>query len=180
MIPAKDLTHILYAFANIKEDTGGNNNSTSMPNSLIHMFPEVFLSDLWADQDIHYPGDSWNDVGTNLYGNFKQIYLLKKQNRHLKLMLSIGGWTYSRAFHPVVINPTLRETFVKSSIALLENYGLDGLDIDYEYPSNDAQARGYVHLLRELRQGLDRHASERGVNYTYPLTVSLVDIFCSV
>ncbi|KAF8481488.1 glycoside hydrolase superfamily [Gautieria morchelliformis] len=154
MIPAENLTHILYAFANIKE-TG-----------------EVFLSDLWADQDIHYPGDSWNDVGTNLYGNFKQIYLMKKKNRHLKLMLSIGGWTYSPAFHPVVINPALRATFVKSSVALLENYGLDGLDIDYEYPSNDSQARGYVDLLRELRHALDQHAHRMGTNYTYPLTIA--------
>ena len=138
--------------------------------------PEVFLSDLWADQDIHYPGDSWNDAGTNLYGNFKQLYLLKKQNRQLKLMLSIGGWTYSPSFHPVVVNPALRAKFVESSITLLEDYGLDGLDVDYEYPSNDAQARGYVDLLRELRQGLDRHARDNDGKYTYPLTVSCPNI----
>ncbi|KIJ49433.1 glycoside hydrolase family 18 protein [Sphaerobolus stellatus SS14] len=155
LIPVDDLTHILYAFANIRPDTG-----------------EVFLSDLWADQDIHYSGDSWNDVGTNLYGNFKQIYLLKKKHRHLKLMLSIGGWTYSPSFHPVVINPALRQKFVESSIALLEDYGIDGLDIDYEYPNNDAQAQGYVDLLKELRQGLDKHAEKMGSNFTYPLTIA--------
>jgi chitinase len=87
---------------------------------------EVVLSDIWADQDIHYPGDSWNDQGKNLYGNFKALYNLKKQNRHLKVLLSIGGWTYSPSFHPVVVNPSLRAKFVQSSIQLLEDYGIDG------------------------------------------------------
>ncbi|EKM80957.1 hypothetical protein AGABI1DRAFT_112662 [Agaricus bisporus var. burnettii JB137-S8] len=154
-IPANDLTHILYAFANIKADTG-----------------EVFLSDLWADQDIHYPGDSWNDPGVNLYGNFKAIYQLKKQYRHLKVLLSIGGWTYSPSIHPVVVNPTLRAKFVESSVRLLEDYGLDGLDVDYEYPSNDAQARGYVDLLRELRIALDNHAKAKGADYRFLLTIA--------
>ncbi|KAL0955901.1 hypothetical protein HGRIS_002097 [Hohenbuehelia grisea] len=154
-IPAEDLTHILYAFANLKADTG-----------------EVFLSDLWADQDIHYPGDSWNDQGTNLYGNFKAIYNLKKKHRHLKVLLSIGGWTYSPTFHPIVVTPAHRAKFVESSIKLLEDYGLDGLDIDYEYPSNDEQARGYVELLRELRHGLDMHAQAKGANYKFPLTIA--------
>ncbi|KAJ6499902.1 glycoside hydrolase [Mycena vitilis] len=150
-----DLTHILYAFANIKPDTG-----------------EVFLSDDWADKDIHYPGDSWNDSGDNLYGNFKALYNLKKQQRNLKTLLSIGGWTYSPQFHPVVVSPALRAKFVQSSIKLLEDFGLDGLDVDYEYPTNNAQAAGYTELLKELRNGLDEHARLKGANYKFLLTIA--------
>lgn len=58
-----------------------------------------------------------------------------------------------------------------SSIKILEDYGFDGLDIDYEYPNNYEQARGYTDLLRELREGLDAHARQQGVDYKYPLTV---------
>ena len=134
---------------------------------------------MWADKDIHYPGDSWNDSGNNLYGNFKAIYNLKKQNRHLKVLLSIGGWTYSPTFHPIVVSPALRAKFVESSIKLLEDYGLDGLDIDYEYPSNDEQARGYVELLRELRAGLDNHARRKGANYRFLLTVIAIHCLSS-
>jgi len=155
LIPVNDLTHILYAFANVKADSG-----------------EVFLSDLWADQDIHYPGDSWNDVGTNLYGNFKAIYNLKKQNRHLKVLLSIGGWTYSPSFHPVVVNPTFRARFVQSSVKILEDYGLDGLDVDYEYPGNDEQARGYVELLKEMRIELDKRSQKNGNGCKFLLSIA--------
>ncbi|KAJ3757935.1 glycoside hydrolase family 18 protein [Lentinula raphanica] len=156
-IPVQDLTHILYAFANINPSSG-----------------EVTLSDLWADQDIHYPGDSWNDPGggPNLYGNLKAIYLLKKANRHLKVLLSIGGWTYSPSFHPVVLSPALRARFVESAVGLLEDYGLDGLDVDYEYPQDEAQARGYVELLRELREALDRHAMGKGAGCRFLLTIA--------
>ncbi len=131
----------------------------------------MILSDTWADQEIHYPGDSWSDTGKNLYGNFKAIYNLKKQNRHLKVILSIGGWTYSPSFHPVVVNPQLRSKFVASAIRLVEDNGLDGLDIDYEYPQNEHQARGYVDLLRELRHALDDYARRKGANYMFLLTV---------
>jgi chitinase len=74
----------------------------------------------------------------------------------------------------VVVDPALRANFVTSAIKILEDYGFDGLDIDYEYPGNYEQARGYVDLLRELRQGLDAHAHQQGVNYKYPLTVRSV------
>ncbi|SJK97268.1 related to class V chitinase ChiB1 [Armillaria ostoyae] len=155
-IPTSDLTHLLYAFANISPDTG-----------------TVSLSDQWADEQIHYEGDSWNDpdANKNLYGNFKALHLIKKANRHLKLLLSIGGWTYSPSMHPVVVDPAKRAQFVRSSLQLLEDYGLDGLDVDYEYPQNDAQASGYVHLLRELRAALDAHAQGRG-GYRFLLSIA--------
>ena len=145
--------HINYAFANLRPGTG-----------------EVFLSDEWADIQIRY-GEPWDQPGHNLYGNFLQIFRLKKANRNLKVLLSIGGWTYSSSFHPVVISPTLRQKFVESSIKIMEDVGLDGLDIDYEYPETDAQAKGYVDLLNELRAGLDEHAAKKGADYRFLLTV---------
>ncbi|KAF8316363.1 glycoside hydrolase [Clavulina sp. PMI_390] len=155
LIPVHNLTHILYAFANVRADSG-----------------EVFLSDVWADKDIHYAGDSWDEPQTNLFGNFKQLNLMKKEHRHLKLLLSIGGWTYSPSFHPVVVNPQLRAQFVSTSVKLVEDYGLDGLDIDYEYPQNNEQAWGYVELLRELRHGLDQLQAKIGGNGRFSLTIA--------
>ncbi|GAA6060066.1 hypothetical protein JCM10212_003027 [Sporobolomyces blumeae] len=148
-IPVGNLTHLLYCFANLKEDG------------------EVHLTDSWSDQEIHYANDSWNDpdVSTNLYGNLKQLYLLKKRNRNLKVLLSIGGWTYSEhgKFARGVDDDHKRAKFVESAVRIVEDYGLDGLDIDWEYPENPKQAQDYVLLLRDLRQGLDRLAASKGL-----------------
>jgi len=57
---------------------------------------------------------------------------------------------------------------------MLEDYGLDGLDVDYEYPQNDEQAWGYVNLLQELRQALDEHARNKQAQYRFLLTVRYI------
>jgi chitinase len=142
-IPATKLTHLLYAFADNTPD--GN----------------ITLSDSYADTDIHFPGDSWSDTGNNVYGAFKQLGLLKQKNRNLKVMLSIGGWTYTntnKALDPVGASDAARKTFAASCVNMIKNYGFDGIDVDWEYPKDTEQGTQFLALLTEIRQALNNYA----------------------
>ncbi|KAI0366010.1 hypothetical protein BV20DRAFT_1056022 [Pilatotrama ljubarskyi] len=156
-IDPTDLTHILYSFADVSPDTG-----------------VITLTDSWADEQKHYPGDSWNDSGNNLYGCLKQLYLLKLQNRNLKVLLSVGGWTYSQYGHfNFVTDAAKRTAFVNSAVSMIENYGFDGIDIDFEYPSSDALATGFASLLTSLRLALDNLQTQKGDSTPYEITAAV-------
>jgi len=130
------------------------------------------LSDAWADTEKHFAGDSWGETGTNLYGCFKQLYLLKKANRHLKVLLSIGGSSYSANFSAPASTNSSRSTFASSAVSLVTNLGLDGIDIDWEFPQNDTEATNMVLLLQSIREALDTYENSLSTPYHFQLTVA--------
>lgn len=61
-----------------------------------------------------------------------------------KVKLSVGGWGGSRFFSPAVNNSSSRQTFVKNIALVYDQFHLDGIDIDWEYPAQRGDPRNYV------------------------------------
>jgi chitinase len=102
--------------------------------------------------------------------NFRYLAGLRKKDPDLKVLISIGGWTWSKNFSDAVLSDTSRRAFAASAVAIIRQYKLDGIDIDWEYPGlngdgtiyRDVDKQNYTLLFQLLRQGLDSVAHETG------------------
>jgi chitinase len=129
-----------------------------------------YLSDPWSDTE--FPFSDVNTTGVNLRGCLEQLYLLKTQNKYLKVLLSIGGPAYAKNFAQPVTTAPCRSKFAASAISLVQNLGLDGLDINWEGPANDTEAEDYSLLLQEVRRALDVYGSSLCPPYNFTLSVA--------
>ncbi|KAI6516269.1 hypothetical protein MCOR05_011713 [Pyricularia oryzae] len=112
------------------------------------------------------------EAGDNAYGSVQQLYLLKKANRHVKVLLSIGGWTWSTNFAVVASTETGRRQFASSAVGLIKDWGMDGIDVDWEYPKDAAETGNMILLLKEVRTKLEEYAADTSPGYHFLLTVA--------
>jgi chitinase len=131
-----------------------------------------FLTDPRADTEKPLSEASSEESGNDLHGCLEQLYLLKKQNRALKVLLSIGGWTYSSQFALPASSASGLSTFASSTVSLVKTYGLDGVDLDWEYPANASQAADLVALLQTVRAALDTYGNSLDPPYNFTLTTT--------
>lgn len=137
LIDARRLTHINYAFIDVKDNRAWLHNEKT------------------------------DTV------NFRKLNELKAVNPDLKILISIGGWTWSKNFSDAVLSDTSTLNFAKSAVDIVSKYNLDGVDIDWEYPgmigdSNKFRPQdrtGYTNLFKNLREQLDVLSSQKNKKY---------------
>jgi len=67
------------------------------------------------------------------------------------LIISIGGWGKSAGFAPIATKEDTRHKFITHIVEFCEVYGLDGVDYDWEFPSNPQQKKAYANLIVETK-----------------------------
>ena len=132
-IAADKLTHINYAFANVRDG----------------QVVEGFARDA---------------------ENFKVLAALRRSHPHLKVLVSVGGWTWSGGFSDAVLTPQRRQRFVESAVDFVRRHDLDGFDVDWEYPGLPGDGNthrpedkiNFTAVMAELRESLNKDAAARG------------------
>ncbi|QFY09177.1 chitinase [Nonomuraea phyllanthi] len=194
---AAKLTHINYAFGNIdpvnltclQGVTKGTTQNPQDPNQ------GDGAGDAEADYGRPFSAaqsvDGVADTGwEKLRGNFNQLKKLKAKHPHLKVLISLGGWTYSKYFSDVALTDASRKKFVSSCIDTyikgnLPDYNgaggpgtaagiFDGIDLDWEWPGAEGHPGNHVRpedkanntlLIAEFRRQLDALTAETGERY---------------
>jgi GH18 family chitinase len=70
----------------------------------------------------------------------------------VKVGISVGGWNNgdTTAFESLAANSTYRTNFVNNLVNFVTQYGLDGVDIDWEYPNAGSSANNYATMMSQL------------------------------
>jgi GH18 family chitinase len=186
---ASKLTILNYAFENIdptnltcmeaNKASSNDENSTDGNDGSSDAYAD-YQKEYTSDTSVDGSSDTWNQP---LRGNFQQLKELKAKYPNLKILVSLGGWTYSKYFSDAAATDASRKKFVSSCINMYIKGNLpqigddpaggtgvaagifDGFDIDWEFPGSNSGHLGnhvsaqdganYTALLNEFRTELD-------------------------
>jgi GH18 family chitinase len=73
---------------------------------------------------------------------------------NVQVLIAVGGWGWDEQFETMAANPEYRATFIQNLSQFVDEYGLDGVDIDWEYPDPGQSGQNFLALIRELRQAM--------------------------
>lgn len=105
--------------------------------------------------------ETFNGMNINRPERLRMMAGLKAQNPELKVLLSIGGWKSGR-FSEMAATQENREAFAKDCKRIVDEFNIDGIDMDWEYPTSDVagissspdDTENFTLLMMELRQQL--------------------------
>jgi len=100
------------------------------------------------------PTTSGGLTGIAMSGDTRLASLVTQAHANgVKVLISVGGWndTNDATFAQMAASSTARASFVSNVGTFVSNYGLDGVDIDWEYPdAGSAESTNFTTLMGQL------------------------------
>ncbi|WP_157670862.1 glycosyl hydrolase family 18 protein [Chitinibacter sp. GC72] len=206
---AAKLTFLNYSFGNVYKQADGtykcqaNINKAETGNQDGGDAWALYQKGFAANESVDGVADAWGQDGKgSLKGNWNQLKKLKAKNPNMKVLISLGGWTWSKWFSAAASTDALRKTLVASCIDVwikgnlpfdaASNAGgagtgagvFDGIDIDWEYPGvqgigtntvSPADKENNTLLMKEFREQLDAIGSQTGKRYLLTVAIGAGD-----
>ena len=105
--------------------------------------------------------------------NLRVLTGLRREHSDLKILVSVGGWTWSGGFSDAAVTTQSRQRFVDSAVRFVLAHDLDGFDVDWEYPGlpgygnthRPEDRENFTALMSELRTALDAAGAGAGRHY---------------
>ncbi|KUJ62795.1 glycoside hydrolase [Flavobacteriaceae bacterium CRH] len=119
-IDGSKITHLNYSFYGTTFDPAHPENT------------KLLCLDTYADFEHMEGGIPWD---APVKGNFYDLKKLKEKYPHLKILISVGGWTKGQDLSPIAASPVARAALAADMANFIVTYPfIDGFDIDWEYP----------------------------------------------
>jgi chitinase len=111
---------------------------------------------------------------------YKRLTALKKDDPTLRIYIAIGGWTFNdpgptaTVFSDIARSEANQKKFIKSLIAFLNKYDMDGVDLDWEYPEAPDRSgrpedfKNFPKFMENLSKELQQTAGRGGLSITLP------------
>lgn len=74
--------------------------------------------------------------------------------KNVQVLISVGGWGWDKQFEEMAASLEFRSAFVQNLKAFVDEYQLDGADIDWEYPNPGESSQNFLTLITELRAAM--------------------------
>ncbi|MCB9246977.1 MAG: T9SS type A sorting domain-containing protein [Flavobacteriales bacterium] len=143
----------------------------------------LMITDPWADKNLLLGEFDWSvapagydskmDLGDPAYHKPKTSLVYRAHEQGTKVLISIGGWTLSNNFPAIAADTTKRTRFAHACNEVVRLYGIDGIDLDWEYPGyaphngSSKDKALFTALIREVRDSLDALESELGRQFLF-------------
>lgn len=129
--------------------------------NLVDTFPIEILTHIIFSFG-HLKGDQLY-FNSNDSAQIMHLVALKNRNPSLKVILSLGGWGGCKSCSDTFAKRKKRKHFATSTLAMLQYFKADGIDLDWEYPAlanvpgypyAPADKKNFTRLVIKLRQTL--------------------------